>query len=367
MFIDSHADTIDACRFCFMCRHVCTLGMVTSKESDTPRGKGLVLTRIAQRQSDWNAGLAASLYRCCLCSMCHAWCLGGYDMPKAVLAARRDIAAQGLEPAAVKQLRANVERTGNIHGRPAAERFAGIDARRGGKAEVVYYAGCDTAYFQPEIAAAVVAVLRRAAVDFTLVEEETSTGKPLTNLGYVEAAQSVAEALAARIRATGCKTLVTACPASYDAFRNDYGTLLAGIEILHATEYAERLVAGGRLQPARPNAAAVTLHDSDYLGRYNKLYEPPRRILGAIPNLELREMDWKRETALSCGESAGIFSTLYPQESAGMAARLLDTARQTGASVLATTCPVTKKTLLAAGAAGMEVRDVMELLAESIG
>ncbi len=366
MFIESHAATIDACRFCFMCRHVCTLGMVTSKESDTPRGKGLVLTRIVQRQSGWNADLAASLYRCCLCGMCRAWCVGGYDMPSAVLAARRDIVAQGLEPAPVQRIRANLDETGNVYGLPAAERFARIAQKRGGQADVVYYVGCDTAYFQPKIANAVIAVLRKSNAGFTLLEEETSTGKPLTNLGYAEAARTMAEGLAQRIRETGCKTLITACPASYDAFKSDFGTLLEGIEVVHATEYAARLIAAGRLGPARPFPAVVTLHDSDYLGRYNHLFDPPRQILGAIPRLELREMEWKRETALSCGESAGVFATLHPKESAGMAARLLDTARQTGGRMLATTCPVTKRTLVAADPAEIEVRDVMELLAESL-
>lgn len=363
-YIQPQAETIDACRFCFMCRHVCTLGLATGHESDTPRGKGLVLSRIVQGHAAWSAGLVDSLYRCCLCGMCREWCLGGFDMPSAVLAARRDIVAQGVAPEAVRRIRRNIEETGNPYGLPAAERFARGAFRD--RAEVVYYVGCDTAYRQQEIAEAVVGILTRAGADYTLLRDEMSTGKPLTNLGYAAEARAVAERLSQSIRATGCRTLVTACPASYDAFRKDYDGLLDGIEVLHATEYAARLIEEGRLRPVRALEAIVTAHDSDYLGRTNNVYDPPRRVLGAIPGVEVREMSWTREKAHSCGESAGVFGTLYPEIVPRLAARLLAEARATGAGMLVTTCPVTKRALAAADSQGIEVRDAMELLQQSL-
>ncbi|MEN6606268.1 MAG: (Fe-S)-binding protein [Bryobacteraceae bacterium] len=368
MFTESQAGTIDACRFCFMCRHVCTLGVTTGNESDTPRGKGLILSRILQQYTGWNADLVESMYRCCLCGMCHAWCVGGYDMPSAVLAARRDIVEKGLEPAAARQMRSNIEKTGNPFGLPAGDRFARVTCPRPPKkdASVVYYVGCDTAYHQPEIANAFIAVLQRAGVDFKLLPEETSTGKPLTVLGYADAARQIAEKLAESIRKTGCTVLVTTCPASYDAFLKDYSGLLDGIEILHATEYAARLIKEGRLKPSKAYPAAITPHDSDFLGRYNGIYDPIRGILQSIQGVEVREMSWTRDKAHSCGESAGVFSTLHPELGLMLAARLVDEAKHTGACVLATTCPVTKRTLAAAKPDGIEVRDVIEILAETL-
>jgi Fe-S oxidoreductase len=110
--------------------------------------------------------------------------------------------------------------------------------------------------------------------------------------------------------------------------------------------------------------AIVTPHDSDYLGRTNKVYDPLRRVLGAIPGVEIREMSWTREKAHSCGESAGVFAALYPEIVPSLAVRLIEEARTTGAVVLATTCPVTKRAL--ADSRGIEVRDAMELLEKSL-
>ena len=36
----------DACRFCWMCRHLCPVGLATGKEINTPRAKGLLLSMV---------------------------------------------------------------------------------------------------------------------------------------------------------------------------------------------------------------------------------------------------------------------------------------------------------------------------------
>ena len=66
MLVSEHTPTIDAA-VSASCRHVCTLG-VERRESDTPRGKGLilfkVLTVMRTTRRNWS-----TLYRCCLCGM----------------------------------------------------------------------------------------------------------------------------------------------------------------------------------------------------------------------------------------------------------------------------------------------------------
>ena len=89
MLIAEHTTTIEACRFCFMCRHVCTVGVVSGKESDTPRGKGLILFKILKGHADYSPDLVETLYRCCLCGLCETWCKADCHPPAAVLAARR--------------------------------------------------------------------------------------------------------------------------------------------------------------------------------------------------------------------------------------------------------------------------------------
>lgn len=368
MLIQQRYETIDACRFCFMCRHVCTLGVVSGWEADTPRGKGLVLFKIAKGFAEYRDDLVETIYRCCQCGMCRAWCQGGYRMPETILLARQDIVNQGREPEAARKIRGNILETGNPFGLPPARRFDFLSGREYFKptVEVLYYAGCDTAYHQPEIARAFVSILARAGVDFGVLPEETSSGKPLTVLGYKKDAETLAAALAIQIRSTGCKVLVTTCPGSYDAFRNDYAGRLDGIEVLHATEYIARLVDEGRLAPKAALKRVVAPQDSDYLCRYNGRPDAPRRVLASIPGLQIREMSWTREHAHSCGEAGGIFPALYPEFSALMARRMLEEASRAGAQFVATVCPVTKK-LLTANTTGPRICDTVELFAESLG
>jgi Fe-S oxidoreductase len=372
MLIAEHTSTIEACRFCFMCRHVCTVGVISGKESDTPRGKGLILFKLLKGHIEYGPELVDTLYRCCLCGLCQTWCKAGCEPPEAVLAARADVVAQGKEPESVRQIKEHLLTTGNPFGLPADARFQAIlapDLFRP-RAEVLYYVGCDTAYCQPEIAGALVRILQAAKVDFSLLPKERSTGKPLWLLGYRAEARAMAQALVAQIRATQCRTLITGCPSSFDAFTKDFpamGLDLGGIEVLHTAQYLDRLGQEGRLIAQRPTVSSATLLDGTYLGRKHAIFDPPRRVLQRLPGLAVREMGWSRELAYSAGESGGVFRLLQPDLSRQMAARVLAEAATTGAEVLVTTCPATKAALAEAKPSSPRVLDLAELVAQAVG
>lgn len=371
MLITEHRSTIEACRFCFMCRHVCTVGVVSGRESDIPRGKALILFKILKGYTDYSPDLVDALYRCCLCGLCETWCKADCHPPDAVLAARADVVAQGKEPGPVRQIKDRLLQTGNPFGFPAEERFQawGSPELFRQQAEIVYYVGCDTAYRQPQIAAAFLKILAAARANFTLLRNERSTGKPLSLLGYGDEARTMAAKLAADIRAARPKILVTTCPSAFDAFKTDYpamGLDLSGIEVLHASQYIARLLEQGTLMPRRQPTAIATFLDGTYLGRTHALYDEPRRILGRLDGLTLREMVWTRELAYSCGEPGGVFPLLHPELSQTMAARVLEEAAKTGADVLITACPAAKTLLQAANRTNLAVRDLAEVVAAAV-
>jgi Fe-S oxidoreductase len=289
-----------------------------------------------------------------------------------VLAARADVVAQGKEPEKVRQIKEHLLTTGNLFGLPADARFqslAAADVFRP-RAEVLYYVGCDTAYLQPEIASALVRILRAARVDFSVLRDERSTGKPLWLLGYRADALAMAQDLVAQIRATQCRTLVTGCPSSFNAFVKDYpamGLDLGGIEVLHTTQYLERLCQQHRLVPRRAPVSSATLLDGTYLGRTHAILDEPRQVLERLPGLDVREMGWSRELAYASGEPGGIFRLLQPDLSRQMATRVLAEAAQTRAEVLVTTCPATKTALAGAQLSSPRVLDLVELLDLSLG
>ena len=46
MFSEKAKKHADACRFCWMCRHLCPVQLVTGKETNTPRAKWLLVSEL---------------------------------------------------------------------------------------------------------------------------------------------------------------------------------------------------------------------------------------------------------------------------------------------------------------------------------
>ena len=142
-------------------------------------------------------------------------------------------------------------------------------------------------------------------------------------------------------------------------------------------------LASGRLRVAEEGAAAagsVTFHDSCYMARYNGVVAAPRDVLGAVPGLELREMEKSGKNTFCCGAGGG---RMWMEETRGtrINAERTRQALETGAATVATSCPfcmVMMKDGLADATAGgtnvasatgagvVSARDIAEILADVI-
>lgn len=111
-------------------------------------------------------------------------------------------------------------------------------------------------------------------------------------------------------------------------------------------------------------AQPVAYQDACHLAHAQRIKQPPRSLLQAIPGLELREL---AEGTLCCG-SAGIYNVTNPIQSRQLQERKVSSVLATGAMLVATAnpgCLIQMQSGLAERGSQVRVRHVVELLDEA--
>ncbi len=234
-------------------------------------------------------------------------------------------------------------------------------------AEVLYWVGCAASYDDraKKIARSTAKLLQSAGIDFAiLAEEESCTGDPARRAGNEFLFASLAETNAAVINGYkdqgGAKTVITACPHCFNTLKNEYPDFGAKLEVVHHADFLLGLVASKKLKPVNAVKGKVAYHDSCYLGRYNDIYESPRKILSSIPGVQLVEPAATANKGLCCG--AGGAQMWMEEQNANRVnvkrtLQLLDT----GASTIATACPFCM-TMLTDGLKSQDKQDEVKQL-----
>jgi Fe-S oxidoreductase len=238
--------------------------------------------------------------------------------------------------------------------------------------DVLLYVGCTSSYDGrgQKIASAVIKLFDAARIKYGFLgDDEPCCGEAALSVGHKPFFEQIAGQTARLFIERGVSQLVTISPHCYDVFKNRYPPMGNGFKPLHYTQFIAQLIDEGSLQFEKPLEKRVTFQDPCYLGRINGDYEAPRRVLTAIPGIELREMESFGEDGLCCGGGGGRMWLETPVGERFSDMRI-EQALQTGADELVTACPfcVTclEDSLKVSNADNLEVLDVAELAARAL-
>ena len=411
-------EDVVACVHCGMCLEACPTYKELRVEADSPRGRLYLIRGLIEKKLEPSPSVVAHLDRCLDCRACETACpstvkygeilektrtilqptramsvtarLARWLALGVVLPSRRAQAAVfkllwALQTVGLTRLGAWLARRRLL---PRALAVAAADpprvpfrsfrarqttnvfpARGPPRARVALFTGCAADQLYADVNDATVRVLTENGCEVHVLPDERCCGALHLHNGARDQAQVLARDNVRVFEAGGFDAVVSNA-AGCGAELRHYGALLPDepaaarfgarvrdvAELLHELGLRPPVVAGPEVR--------VAYDEPCHLVHAQKISEPPKQLLRAVPGLSLVHLD---EADACCG-GAGAYWLQQPELSAKVTARKLDAIRRSGAEIVATGNPGCLMQISnAARAAGLSVRVVhpVVLLAEA--
>ncbi len=273
----------------------------------------------------------------------------------------------------------NIEKAGDPWGlgrKARSEWYQALDVKHISEkpdAEYLFWVGCAGALDarNVKVSQATVKLMNKAGVSFAILgSDETCTGDPARRMGEEYLYQTQAQANVKTLNEAGVKKIFTNCPHCYNTFKNEYSDFGGNYQVFHVHELLARFIADGRLKISGDGLGEITFHDSCYLGRHNKMFEPARDIIDSIPGAKRIEMKRTGEWSFCCGAGGG---RMFLEETRGERINENRTkeAVATGAKTIGVSCPFCM-TMMTDGLKALgkdetqEVKELTEVLARKL-
>jgi heterodisulfide reductase subunit D len=369
-------DEVAKCTRCGFCLPNCPTYAVKRSERYTARGRNAITRALIEGRLEPSEVMANSVFTCLGCGACTAACFPAVKTKGAVMDDRALMVEEGLQPATMHKLVESLNEYHNITEDDNEERGDWKELLKDvpeeyldkDTAEVAYFVGCVASFFPlaQKIPAGFAEIMYKAGLDFTVLGgEEWCCGFPLIGAGEPGKLEEMKAHNLEKVRATGAKTVVFACPSCYHTWKHFYNA--EGIELMHASQLMAKLVKDGKLD-LKPVNLKVTYHDPCDLGRNSGVYDEPRQVIAAIPGVEFVDLPNNRNLSVCCG-GGGNVEMVDPELSQAIAQMKIEEIQSTGAQAVVSACQQCLRTIATrARRAGVDltVMDLTQLVKQSL-
>ena len=317
-------------------------------ETYSPGGRMWLLRAWLDHKLEPSRRFQEILFSCTACGNCVEQCALTKikdELLLAFTAGKAQLVGEGKVPPAVGDCLTKLQKYGNPYGIARKKRTrwaADAEVEIFSDQEFLFFPG-DVGAFDSrgqEIARSVATLLTRLGISFGILGDgEVSDGNEANAMGESELFGLLAEENIEHFNQLNVKKIIALSPHGYNALKNEYPALGGTYQVFH---YSQILAARAGSLSFKDNPAdlRVTYHDPCYLGRHNREYGAARKVLAALPGVEIREMDRSRQDALCCGGGGGnLFSDILGNGPESPARNRVAEALDTGAGILAVSCP----------------------------
>lgn len=337
-------EQIDFCMECGVCTGSCPVSRIAPSFSPRQMIKQTLMDRVGQ------VARGREIWSCLTCATCSTRCPARIDFPEFVRAYRKGARKEGNLPQLAHQ--GTLQAITALQTRKVKQQRTAWAAGAGkfsSAGDVFFFVGCApffAAVLKPGAEATAVcrsalALLNRLGIEPVISNDERCCGHDALWSGDEATFIQLNRWNLEVIRGSGAKKVVFSCPEGYATFKYQVPKYFGPLPfaVYHLTEFFAKELPGAGLvfKPyGGGHGGKLTFQDPCRLGRMAGIFEPPRQLIGLVPEVSFAEMARNRENAACCGTTAWMECSSC---SKALQLERLQEAQEAGAQTVVTACP----------------------------